>query len=144
MNTDTVGRPDGAADVANDDQGATNVPSLDPPFWPITGERIEIEGKIPGTEIVGQPGDLVYAVSGGVVVWDAPNLIFGRALIVESTEGYYYVYGTEVVGVEIGQRVTAGARIGALGVNPNTGEAKLFFTVYKNGKIIDPELAPRG
>ena len=114
------------------------------PFWPINGERIDIVGKMPGKEILGQPGDLVYAVSGGVVVWDAPNLNFGRAVIVESKEGYLYLYGTEVVAVEIGQRVTAGARIGALGVNPNTGEAKLFFTVFKNGEIIDPELAPRG
>ena len=115
------------------------------PYWPHSGVRYPRDGKFPGTDIVGKPGDLVYAVTGGVVVWTAEFRGFNTMVIVETDDGYQYVYGgTDTVSVEKYERVPAGAEIGRLGVDPNSGEARLFFTVMKNGEIIDPELAPRG
>ena len=135
------------AGLASSPESQTATPSMinGVPFWPIEGIRSRRGGKISGTEIIGRDGDLVYAVSAGVVVWNAPNLSFGRTVIVESSDLYLYLYGgAETVAVEIGQRVAAGASIGSLTLNPNTGEARLFFTVYRDGEIIDAELAPRG
>lgn len=115
------------------------------PFWPHQGNRIDKIGKLTGLEIVGEKGDDVFTVASGEVVWSAPYRGYGKIVIIESIDKYLYLYGgNETVIVSIGQRVTAGAKIARLGIDPHSGEARLFFGVYKGGEYIDPGSAPRG
>ena len=115
------------------------------PFWPHSGNRIDKIGKLTGLEIIGRKGDDVYTVATGEVVWSAPYRGYGNIVIIESVDRYLYLYGgNESVLVTIGQRVEAGAKIAKLGIDPHSGEARLFFGVYKGGEYIDPEAAPRG
>ena len=115
------------------------------PFWPLEGARIKKTGKISGTEILGNRGDSIVSIASGEVVWNATSPVFGKVIIIESSSNYLYLYsGLANTAVEFGARINAGTKIAELGVNPHTGEAKLLFSVYKDGKLVDPALAPRG
>ncbi len=115
------------------------------PFWPHEGDRIDRVGKLTGMEIIGEKGDDVYTIAGGEVVWSAPYRGYGKIIIIESVDKYLYLYGgNESVLVTIGQRVVAGTKIAKLGIDPHSGDARLFFGVYKDGEYIDPGSAPRG
>lgn len=115
------------------------------PFWPHAGSRSARTGKLSGTEFTGSQGDDVFTISSGEVVWNAPNRGYGNIIIIESNDNYLYLYtGLAETLVSLGDRVQAGAKIAELGIDPHTGEAKLLLSVYKNGKRIDPSVAPRG
>ena len=123
----------------------TPSPAAEPPYWPHGGERNMRSGKLSGTEFVGNQGDDIITIASGEVVWSAPNRGYGNIIIIESVDNYLYLYtGLASTLVSLGERVTAGAKIAELGVDPHTGEAKLLFSVYKNGKLVDPSVAPRG
>ena len=144
---ETPDSPVNTSEPSEDTKVATvaAVDASEKPYWPHNGIRRDREGKMPGLEFVGNKGDLVYAVRTGTVVWNAPYRPFDWVIIIESDDDYQFVYGiTDAVLVKINDRITAGAEIGTLGQDPSTGEALLFFTVLKDGKVVDPELAPRG
>ncbi|MFP4178595.1 MAG: LysM peptidoglycan-binding domain-containing protein [Spirochaetaceae bacterium] len=114
-------------------------------MWPHTGERMRLTGKLKGTKIDGEVGDRIVAVSSGKVVWVAPYRGYGELVMVENSDGHIYAYGgNEETFVEVGDTVTAGTVIGRLGVNPVERSAKVFFFVYRDGRPVDPEEAPRG
>ena len=114
-------------------------------FWPHEGERAVHDGKNGGTEILGITGDAVITVASGTVVYCAPHRPYGQVIIIEAHDQYMYWYGgNEEALVKPGDRVVAGEQIANLGLNPHTGDARLFFSVYKNGKHVDPLYAPRG
>ncbi|MFO7849830.1 MAG: LysM peptidoglycan-binding domain-containing M23 family metallopeptidase [Spirochaetia bacterium] len=114
-------------------------------MWPHTGDRMELSGKLKGTQIDGEAGDRVVAVSSGKVVWVAPYRGYGELVMVENSNGHIYAYGgNEETFVEVGERISAGTVIGRLGVNPVERSAKVFFFVYRDGTPVDPEKAPRG
>lgn len=114
-------------------------------LWPHTGKRIKLTGKLKGTQIEGEVGDRIVAVSSGKVVWVAPYRGYGELVMVENSDGHIYAYGgNEETFVEVGDRVDAGTVIGRLGINPMERNAKVFFFVYRDGKPVDPEKAPRG
>ena len=118
---------------------------LDAPFWPHSGARTARTGKLSGTEFVGNEGDEIISISAGEVVWSAPNRGYGNVVIIKSEDDYLYLYtGLATVFVERWQRIGAGTKIAELGKDPHTGESKLLFSVYRNGKLIDPLKAPRG
>lgn len=114
-------------------------------FWPHTGERTDLNGKLRGTQILGNRGDQVVSVSSGEVVWVAPYRGYGTLVMVESDDNMIYAYGgNETTYVKMGDNVSAGSVLGRLGINPIERSAKVFFFVYKNGKPVDPAKAPRG
>ncbi len=117
------------------------------PFWPVEGDRRRRTGTLKGMEILGNSGDTVYSVSSGRVVWSSAHRGWGNVVMIESVNNYTYFYGlySSAGDIELrkGDEVSQGTKIGNLGVDPNTGEAKLFFTIYKKDTYIDPELAPR-
>ncbi len=114
-------------------------------FWPVNGVRKKKTGKISGTEILGAEGDAVISIADGEVVWNSTSPVFGNVIIIESAANYLYLYsGLTNTLVNFGDKISAGKKIAELGVNPHTGEAKLLFSVYKDGRIIEPSLAPRG
>ncbi len=112
--------------------------------WPLIGERKETEGKLAGTRIEGSRGDPVVSISSGEVVWVGPYRGFGKVILIQSPDRYIYVYGgNEITSVKVGDKVQPGMKIGTLGVNPHGEKPLLFFTVFKDGKPVDPEKAPR-
>jgi len=114
-------------------------------FWPINGIREDQRGKLNGTNIVGEKGEPVHAIASGEVVWAGPYRGFGRVVLVQSTKGYVYVYGgNEQTYVRVGDKVDRGMEIGTLGINPHNGKPSVFFSIFKDGKPINPENAPRG
>lgn len=113
-------------------------------MWPVNGRRIVLEGKLSGTRIYGKRGDPVVSISSGEVVWVGPYRGFGNVVLIQSPDRYIYVYGgNENIKVEVGDTVEPGMEIASLGVNPHGEKPALFFTVYKDGKPVDPEKAPR-
>ena len=113
-------------------------------LWPHPGSRERLSGRITGTLIFGSLGDVVVSVSSGRVIWAGPYRGFSRVILIEGKNGYTYVYaGNEETLVTVGDTVIPGAEIGRLGKNVHQGVPQLYFLVYRNGKPVDPSLAPR-
>ncbi|UCF98737.1 MAG: LysM peptidoglycan-binding domain-containing M23 family metallopeptidase [Spirochaetaceae bacterium] len=113
-------------------------------LWPHPGTRVSLSGRISGTLIYGSLGDSVVSVSSGRVIWVGPYRGFSRVILIEGKNGYTYVYaGNEETLVTVGDTVVPGAEIGRLGKNVHQGVPQLYFLVYRNGKPVDPSLAPR-
>jgi LysM repeat protein len=113
-------------------------------LWPHPGTRERLSGRITGTLIYGNLGDTVVSVSSGRVIWAGPYREFSRVILIEGKNGYTYVYaGNEETLVTVGDTVAPGAEIGRLGKNVHQGVPQLYFLVYRNGKPVDPSLAPR-
>ena len=113
-------------------------------LWPHPGKREALSGRITGALIYGQAGDRVLSVSTGLVVWVGPYRGFSRVVLIESENGYTYVYGgNEETLVAVGDRVRKGTQIGLLGRNAHQGIPQLYFLVYRDGVPVDPSQAPR-
>ncbi|WP_319561314.1 LysM peptidoglycan-binding domain-containing M23 family metallopeptidase [Marispirochaeta sp.] len=113
-------------------------------FWPHQGEQVPLNGKLVGKEINGRNGDPIVSVSSGKVIWVAPYHGYGKIIMVESPDKHIFAYGGNGdTLVNVGDRVRPGQKLGLLGSGGIEGEAKAFFFVYKNGKPVDPESAPR-
>ena len=143
--TAAVSGPGGAeVPLKNKDQPKTANASYGSSFWPHSGKRAPLTGKLQGEAFEGKPGDKILSVSSGEVVWVAPYRGYNKLIIVEAPNGYVFAYGgNDRTFVSVGDRVFPGKEIGNLGVNPHQGVAKAFFFVYKNGEPVDPSLAPR-
>ncbi len=130
---------------AKDLPRVTQNPSVPKDFyWPHSGTRKELTGKLEGISFAGKAGDPVYSVSSGKVAWVGPYRGFGKVVIIQSDQGYIYVYaGNESILVEPGSLVKKGQKIGTLGINPYNQTPDLYFLVYKDGKPVRPEEAPR-
>ena len=114
-------------------------------FWPHTGERIAMNGKLKGEEILGKKGDEIVSVSTGKVVWVAPYRGYGRLIMVETNDHHIFAYGgNEETLVNVGDLVYPGTILGLMGLSSIERNAKAFFFVYKDGKPVDTEKAPRG
>ncbi len=115
-----------------------------PRSWPHPGKREALAGRITGALIYGEAGDRVLSVSAGRVVWVGPYRGFSRVVLIESENGYTYVYGgNEETLVAVGDRVRRGTQIGLLGRNAHEGIPQLYFLVYRDGVPVDPSQAPR-
>ena len=117
------------------------VPAL---HWPHPGKREAMSGRMTGAVIFGRAGDRVVSVSAGRVVWVGPYRGFSRVVLIESENGYTYVYGgNEETLVSVGDHVRQGTQIGLLGRNAHQGIPQLYFLVYRDGVPVDPSQAPR-
>ena len=113
--------------------------------WPLSGTRSPLSGKLPGVMIRGDIGDEVRSVASGRVRYTGTYSAFGRVVMVQSPEGYLYVYGgTDRVIVDVGDLVTEGALLGVLGQGPHSSDPALYFSVFKGDVPVRPEDAPRG
>ncbi len=130
--------PDAISDTDSDKQNTEF-------FWPHSGERVSMIGKLKGEEILGKKGDEIVSVSTGKVVWVAPYRGYGRLIMVESPDNHIFAYGgNEETLVKVGDHVYPGTALGLMGVNSIERNAKAFFFVYKDGKPVDINKAPRG
>jgi murein DD-endopeptidase MepM/ murein hydrolase activator NlpD len=114
-------------------------------LWPVTvKDAAYMTGKLSGVVLTGTQGESVRCIAEGTVVSAGPFRGFGRVAIVQTKDGYLYVYGgQESLAVKEGDRVVSGAELGKLGIDSTTGKSDLFFMVYKSQNPIDPAIAPR-
>ena len=114
-------------------------------FWPINGTRYEMDGKLEGVRINADAYSYVRSIAAGKVVLAEPYRGFGNVILID-VNGYIYLYGgNEDIFVNVGEEVTAGTRIGRLGMSDlSDGKKDMFFSVFKDGKPIDTNIAPRG
>jgi len=112
--------------------------------WPITPKDIAYMSGRTGVVVEGEHLESVRSLTVGNVISAGPWRKFGRVVIVETTGGYFYMYGgCESLSVNVGDRITPGMEVGKLGVNSVTEKPQLFFMVFRNDSPIDPALAPR-
>ncbi len=109
------------------------------PEWPVAGQLYSVDGDFEGVMIESAPSSYVEAVADGEVVWAGPYWEFGEIVLIES-EGYIYFYGgNSDIFVNVGQKVNVGTRVGRL--DNVDGRGNLYFTVFKEGKVIDLAMA---
>lgn len=103
------------------------------PFTGVTSSHTGIDMACP-------TGTPIYASMSGKVVVAGWNNIFGNYVIINHENGYQTLYGhMSKILTSSGQRVAQGARIGLVGSTGYSTGPHLHFTVYKNGKLVDPQ-----
>jgi len=134
------------------EKGKTTVPSTVPaltygrtgkgasrPEWPVAGDLYSVDGDFEGVMIESSPSSYVEAVAEGEVVWAGPYWEFGEIVLIEN-EGFIYFYGgNSDIFVNVGQKISVGTRVGRL--DNVDGKGNLYFTVFKEGKVIDLAMA---
>ena len=112
--------------------------------WPVRPKVITYMSGLVGVVVEGEQLESVKSLTQGNVVTAGPWRKYGRVVIVESTGGYYYMYGgLETLSINIGDRITPGAEVGRLGVNSVSQKPQLFFMVFRSDMPVDPAAAPR-
>ena len=112
--------------------------------WPVMPRDISYMSGQMGVVVEGERLEMVKSLTQGNVVSAGPWRKFGRVVIVETTGGYYYMYGgCESITVNVGDKITPGMELGRLGVNSVSEKPQLFFMVFRNDMPIDPASAPR-
>lgn len=105
------------------------------PIWPVTGQLYRVDGDFQGVLIESVPSSYVEAVTEGEVVWAGPYWMFGNVVLVDSQEFIYFYGGNSDIFVNVGQKITAGTRLGRL--DNKDGKGKLYFSAFKEGKVVD-------
>ena len=112
--------------------------------WPVTPKEITYMTGQMGVVVEGEINESVKSLTQGNVISAGPWRKFGRVVIVEAQEGYFYMYGgCETLSVNVGDRVLSGTEVGRLGVNTVSERPQLFFMVFRSDTPIDPAKAPR-
>jgi lipoprotein NlpD len=112
--------------------------------WPVMPKDISYMTGQMGVVVEGEKLESVRSLTQGNVVSAGPWRKFGRVVIVETSGGYYYMYGgCETITVNVGDRITPGMELGKLGINAVSVKPQLFFMVFRNDNPMDPALAPR-
>ena len=102
---------------------------------PFTG----VKSSHTGVDMACPTGTPIYAAMSGVVVVSGWSNIFGNYVIINHENGYQTLYGHMSKRIaQKGQRVSQGTRIGLVGSTGYSTGPHLHFTVYKNGKLVDP------
>ena len=85
-------------------------------------------------------GTPIRAAMSGRVAYVGWSNIFGNYVIINHENGYQTLYGhmSKTLATS-GQRVGQGTRIGLVGSTGYSTGPHLHFTVYKNGKLVDPQ-----
>ncbi|HOP63504.1 MAG TPA: M23 family metallopeptidase [Spirochaetota bacterium] len=92
-----------------------------------------------GLDIAAPRGTLIGAARGGVVVATGWNGGYGKAVIIDHGDGYRTLYGhMSVIYAKPGQKVKAGKVIGRVGSTGLSTGPHLHFTIWHNGRLINP------
>lgn len=113
-------------------------------LWPLENPKVKnISGKVSGVLLTGKDNESVKAVREGTVMYTGVYRGFGELVFVQSkTGGLIYSYsGLDSVSVKKGDYILSGSEIGKTGRGK---ESSIKFMVFKNGKPVNPETAPRG
>lgn len=110
------------------------------PWWPASGARQELEGKLSGVKIVSESSTWIRSVSPGTVVWVGPYRGFENVVLVHWEDHVYLYGGNEDIFVNTGEKILTGARIGRTG----PANREVYFSVFRDGKPVNVDAAPRG
>ncbi len=92
-----------------------------------------------GIDLAAPTGTAVKATLDGKVATTGYSTVYGNYVILTHPEGYQSLYAhLSSVGVKRGQSVSQSAVIGRVGNTGYSTGSHLHFSVYKNGKMIDP------
>jgi len=111
--------------------------------WPVDNHFLsgnDYSSSHPAIDISAGEGSPVYAADSGMVRLEGnDNSGYGNVIEIDHGNGYSTVYAhLSVIGVDAGQGVCAGQRIGAAGSTGNSTGAHLHFEVMQDGEYIDP------
>jgi LysM repeat protein len=117
-------------------------PSL---VWPVKPSSVTyVTGKISGVQLAAKKDEDVVSISGGTVMFSELYRGFGQVVFVQNPTGHVYVYaGLASVFVQKGDSVRRGSLLGKTGIDPLNGKSQITLMVSKNGKYVDPAVAPR-
>lgn len=92
-----------------------------------------------GTDMACPTGTPILAAMSGKVITTGVNRIYGNYVIIDHGNGYQTLYAhmSKIIAAK-GQWVSQGTRIGLVGSTGYSTGPHLHFTVYKNGKMINP------
>ncbi len=116
-------------------------------LWPVpTKEVFYLSGKVYGVVINSKKGETVKAIASGEVASTGPHRGYGQVVFIRTKTKHIFVYGgLSTVSVRKGQKIKVGQKLGNLGTELLTGDARLYFMVYnKKNRPIDPAKVPRG
>ena len=84
-------------------------------------------------------GTPIVATASGKVTYSGVSPVFGNYVIINHGNGYQSLYGhMSLILAKKDQWVSQGTRIGLVGSTGYSTGPHLHFTVYKNGKLVDP------
>jgi murein DD-endopeptidase MepM/ murein hydrolase activator NlpD len=93
-----------------------------------------------GLDFAGSSGTPIRAAASGTVISTGYEGAYGNRIVIDHGNGFRTTYNhLSGITVSVGQKVTAGDRIGSLGNTGNSTGPHLHFEVTKGGKFIDPE-----
>lgn len=92
-----------------------------------------------GTDMACPTGTPIYASMSGTISTTGVNRVYGNYVIIDHGNGYQTLYAhmSKIIAKK-GQWVSQGTKIGLVGSTGYSTGPHLHFTVYKNGKLIDP------
>lgn len=107
------------------------------------GKRIDpikgVESTHTGTDMACPTGTPIYAAMSGTVTYTGTSNVFGKYVIIDHGNGYQTLYAhMSKITSSKGQFVTQSTKIGLVGSTGYSTGPHLHFTVYKNGKLVDP------
>lgn len=115
--------------------------------WPVRGKLLKTfgsprdEGSWDGVLIDAGEGTEIRAVSAGRVVYADWLRGYGLLMIIDHEEGYMTLYAfNQSLYKRVGDTVTAGEVIAAVGESGGRNQAGLYFGIRKDGKAVDPVL----
>ena len=92
-----------------------------------------------GIDMACPTGTPIYASMSGKVAFVGYSNIFGNYVIINHSKGYQTLYAhMSKIEAKKGQWVSQGTKIGLVGSTGYSTGPHLHFTVYKNGKLVDP------
>ena len=92
-----------------------------------------------GVDLACPTGTPIKAAMSGKIVYVGWSNIFGNYVIINHGNGYQTLYGhMSKTLCRSGQVVSQGTRIGLVGSTGYSTGPHLHFTVYKNGRLVDP------
>jgi murein DD-endopeptidase MepM/ murein hydrolase activator NlpD len=102
------------------------------PFTGVRSQHTGIDMAVP----LGTP---ILAAMSGTVVSASYSSIYGNYVIINHGNGYQTLYGhMQKILAQKGQIVNQGSKIGLVGSTGYSTGPHLHFSVYKNGRLIDP------
>jgi LysM repeat protein len=112
--------------------------------WPVVATEILYMSSNTGVLVSGKESESIKSLTGGLVVHASPWRGYGHVAVVETDEGYRYLYGScETLSVRKGDIIEPGTELGKLGIYPASGKPDLVLIVSQNGSPVDPAKAPR-
>lgn len=92
-----------------------------------------------GTDMACPTGTPIYASMSGTISTTGVNRVYGNYVIIDHGNGYQTLYAhmSKIIAKK-GQWVSQGTKIGLVGSTGYSTGPHLHFTVYKNGKLINP------